>query len=310
MPYRDSDSDSGSTSRRKKKKRTRRSSSSSGDDQSSSRHRHRKRNARGSHKDKSRHRRSRSSSSSRYSSKTTSRKRRSRSTSRHRRSRSRTPSSRRRSRSRSLKHRSGRSWSGSSSRRHSRSASGSPRRSSRRSSSSSPRRSRRESPDLRNVSDADRLKLKIQQVMKAAANANAELSKKGLLPKGSSGSQASTPPTMQEQLERARMIEDINAPSFSQQAFVSRAGKKDGGTVKEVDNHAAAIFGSLETLVAANKEVVPLCNWRENPELLVHENLMESSEAKLERWRKKLAADRRKRLNGVSLTGGLVRTDT
>uniref|UniRef100_A0A147BTR6 Putative splicing factor sc35 n=1 Tax=Ixodes ricinus TaxID=34613 RepID=A0A147BTR6_IXORI len=308
MPYRDSDSDSGSTSRRKKKKRTHRSSSSSGDEQSSSRHRHRKKNARGSHQEKSRRRRSRSSSSSRYSSKATSRKRRSRSTSRHRRSRSRTPSSRRRSRSRSPKHRSGRSRSGSSSRRHSRSASDSPRRSSRRSTSSSPRRARRDSPDLRNVNDADRLKLKIQQVMKAAANANAELSKKGLLPKGSSN-QTSTPPTMQEQLERARMIEDINAPSFSQQVFVSRAGKKDGGSLKEVDNHTAAIFGSLETLVAANKEVVPLCNWREKPELLVHDNLMESSEAKLERWRKKLAAERRKRINGVSL-GGLARTDT
>lgn len=157
------------------------------------------------------------------------------------------------------------------------------------------------------MNDADRLKLKIQQVMKAAANANAELSKKGLLPKGSSN-QTSTPPTMQEQLERARMIEDINAPSFSQQVFVSRAGKKDGGSLKEVDNHTAAIFGSLETLVAANKEVVPLCNWREKPELLVHDNLMESSEAKLERWRKKLAAERRKRINGVSL-GGLARTD-
>uniref|UniRef100_V5I294 Putative transcriptional coactivator caper rrm superfamily n=1 Tax=Ixodes ricinus TaxID=34613 RepID=V5I294_IXORI len=319
MPYRDSDSDSGSTSRRKKKKRTHRSSSSSGDEQSSSRHRHRKKNARGSHQEKSRRRRSRSSSSSRYSSKTTSRKRRSRSTSRHRRSRSRTPSSRRRSRSRSPKHRSGRSRSGSSSRRHSRSASDSPRRSSRRSTSSSPRRARRDSPDLRNVNDADRLKLKIQQVMKAAgtnenaqrgrkSNASAELSKKGLLPKGSSN-QTSTPPTMQEQLERARMIEDINAPSFSQQVFVSRAGKKDGGSLKEVDNHTAAIFGSLETLVAANKEVVPLCNWREKPELLVHDNLMESSEAKLERWRKKLAAERRKRINGVSL-GGLARTDT
>lgn len=158
------------------------------------------------------------------------------------------------------------------------------------------------------MNDADRLKLKIQQVMKAAANASAELSKKGLLPKGSSN-QTSTPPTMQEQLERARMIEDINAPSFSQQVFVSRAGKKDGGSLKEVDNHTAAIFGSLETLVAANKEVVPLCNWREKPELLVHDNLMESSEAKLERWRKKLAAERRKRINGVSL-GGLARTDT
>lgn len=160
---------------------------------------------------------------------------------------------------------------------------------------------------MRNASDADRLKLKIQQVMKAAATANAELSKKGLLSKGA-GSQASTPPTMLEQLERARMIEDINAPSFSQQVFVPRANKKDGSTLKEVDNHTAAIFGSLETLVAANKEVVPLCNWREKPELLVHDNLMESSETKLERWRKKLAAERRKRINGVS-PGGLVRTD-
>lgn len=48
---------------------------------------------------------------------------------------------------------------------------------------------------------------------------------------------------------------------------------QDGSTLKEVDDHTAAIFGSLETLVAANKEVVPLCNWREKPELLVHDNV-------------------------------------
>lgn len=146
--------------------------------------------------------------------------------------------------------------------------------------------------------------------MQAAAIASAELREKGLLSKGSPGG-TNTPPTVQEQMERAKMIEDINAPSFSQQAFVSKRKdeKKDGSAAsKEMDPHSAAIFGSLESLVAASKDVVPLCNWREKPELLVHENLMENAEAKLDRWKKKLAAERRKRINGVAL-GSLSRTD-
>ncbi|KAH7961281.1 hypothetical protein HPB52_006674 [Rhipicephalus sanguineus] len=131
----------------------------------------------------------------------------------------------------------------------------------------------------RTGNETDKLKQKIQQVIKAAATANAELRERGLLPSGSSkegaaGSGASTPPSVLEQLERARLIDDINAPSFSQQSFVSRRehGKKDSaaGTSKVVDNHAAAIFGSFESLVSAAKEVVPLSNWREKPELLIH----------------------------------------
>ncbi|KAH6938757.1 hypothetical protein HPB50_012416 [Hyalomma asiaticum] len=146
------------------------------------------------------------------------------------------------------------------------------------------------------------------------ATANAELRERGLLPSGSSkegaaGSGASTPPSVLEQLERARLIDDINAPSFSQQSFVSRRDhvKKDSAasSSKVVDNHAAAIFGSFESLISAAKEVVPLSNWREKPELLIHPKLKEPTEVKLERWRKKLAAERRKRVNGTT-TSGLV----
>lgn len=170
----------------------------------------------------------------------------------------------------------------------------------------------------RSGNETDKLKQKIQQVIKAAATANAELRERGLLPSGSSkegaaGSGASTPPSVLEQLERARLIDDINAPSFSQQSFVSRRehGKKDSaaGISKVVDNHAAAIFGSFESLVSAAKEVVPLSNWREKPELLIHPKLKEATEVKLERWRKKLAAERRKRVNGTT-TSGLVLNDT
>lgn len=166
--------------------------------------------------------------------------------------------------------------------------------------------------------EADKLKQKIQQVIKAAATANAELRERGLLPSGSSkegaaGSGASTPPSVLEQLERARLIDDINAPSFSQQSFVSRRDhvKKDSAasSSKIVDNHAAAIFGSFESLISAAKEVVPLSNWREKPELLIHPKLKEQTEVKLERWRKKLAAERRKRVNGTT-TSGLVHDDT
>ncbi|KAL1439086.1 hypothetical protein MTO96_047547 [Rhipicephalus appendiculatus] len=148
----------------------------------------------------------------------------------------------------------------------------------------------------RTGNETDKLKQKIQQVIKAAATANAELRERGLLPSGSNkegaaGSGASTPPS----------------------SFVSRRehGKKDSAasTSKVVDNHAAAIFGSFETLVSAAKEVVPLSNWREKPELLIHPKLKEATEVKLERWRKKLAAERRKRVNGTT-TSGLLHNDT
>ncbi|KAL1439087.1 hypothetical protein MTO96_047547 [Rhipicephalus appendiculatus] len=111
---------------------------------------------------------------------------------------------------------------------------------------------------------------------------------------------------------RAR-LEAVPALRPVQQSFVSRRehGKKDSAasTSKVVDNHAAAIFGSFETLVSAAKEVVPLSNWREKPELLIHPKLKEATEVKLERWRKKLAAERRKRVNGTT-TSGLLHNDT
>ncbi|XP_037285343.2 uncharacterized protein LOC119178252 [Rhipicephalus microplus] len=313
MPHRDSDSDS---SRRKRKKRTHARSGSSSSD-SPDRYR-RKRRSRHSSRDKSRRRRSRSDSSSRYSSSKVSSSRRRRSGSRHRRSRSR--SSAPRKRSRTPKHRSRRSRSSSSSRRRSRSSSNSPRRSRKTSASVSPKRVRKPGDPLpsRTGNETDKLKQKIQQVIKAAATANAELRERGLLPSGSSkegaaGSGTSTPPSVLEQLQRARLIDDINAPSFSQQSFVSRRehGKKDSvsGTSKVVDNHTAAIFGSFESLVSAAKEVVPLSNWREKPELLIHPKLKEATEVKLERWRKKLAAERRKRINGTT-TSGLMHNDT
>uniref|UniRef100_L7LX57 Putative splicing factor sc35 n=1 Tax=Rhipicephalus pulchellus TaxID=72859 RepID=L7LX57_RHIPC len=317
MPHRDSDSDTASSSRRKRKKRTHARSGSSSSGNSSDRYRRKRRSGHSSH-DKSRRRRSRSNSSSRYSSSKGSSSRRRRSGSRHRRSRSRSPGPRRRSRT--PKHRSRRSRSSSSSRRRSRSSSDSPRRSRRTSASISPKRVRKPGDPLpsRTGNESDKLKQKIQQVIKAAATANAELRVRGLLPSGSSkegaaGSGASTPPSVLEQLERARLIDDINAPSFSQQSFVSRRehGKKDSaaGSSKVVDNHAAAIFGSFESLVSAAKEVVPLSNWREKPELLIHPKLKEVTEVKLERWRKKLAAERRKRVNGTTTTG-LLQNDT
>uniref|UniRef100_A0A2R5LE72 Putative transcriptional coactivator caper rrm superfamily protein n=1 Tax=Ornithodoros turicata TaxID=34597 RepID=A0A2R5LE72_9ACAR len=297
MPYHNSDSDNSSSSRYKKKKKTRsRSSSSSSDDRSS--HRHSKKSTR--HR---RHRsRSRSNSPAHYSS----RRRRSRSTSYHRRSRSRSLSPRRRPRSRSPKYRSHKSHSASGSRRQSRSLSGSPRR---RSNSPSSKSSKHSSTDSfpKNISDSDRLKMKIQQVIKAAANANAELREKGLLSEDAARAKLAAP-SVSEQIERAKIIDEINAPSFSQQAFVSRRKDEKKDSNKEVDEHTAAIFGSFESLVSATKEVVPLCNWREKPELLVHENLLESQEIKIERWCKKLAAERRKRVNGVAL-GHMARAD-
>ncbi|XP_077554381.1 uncharacterized protein LOC144169213 isoform X2 [Haemaphysalis longicornis] len=299
MPHRDSDSDTVTSSRRKRKKRRTRSSSSSSDDLPE-RYRRKRKGGHSSH-EKSRRRRSRSNSSSRYSTSKTSRKHRS--GSRHRRSRSWSPGARKRSRT--PKHRPRRSRSSSGSRRRSGSSSDTPRRSSKASPAISPKRVRKPGDPVapKTGNESDQLKQKIQQVIKAAGTSGGQ---------GAAAAGSSPGPTVLEQMERARLIEDINAPSFSQQAFVSRrdqANKKEAsGASKEVDNHAAAIFGSFESLVAAAKEVVPLSNWREKPELLIHDSLREAAEVKMERWRKKLAAERRKRLNGAT-GSGLVRAD-
>jgi len=114
--------------------------------------------------------------------------------------------------------------------------------------------------------------------------------------------------SISEQMERARMIDEINESGFSQQVFVSNkndsipsSGKNNDESKTSVsDAHANAMFGttSLEEFLAMqNKNPPKLTDYKTKPELLIHENLFNNREARLEKWRKKLQNDRRKFLS-------------
>jgi len=77
-----------------------------------------------------------------------------------------------------------------------------------------------------------------------------------------------------DQLKRANEIQDIKSSDFEPKNFIS-----------------------AKTLATLSLTEIPLpssLDWRENPELVLHPNLFESNEAKMERWLRKLTALRRK----------------
>lgn len=282
MPRRDSssESDRGSHRRRRDRKRNSSSPDSRGNSESSS----------DRVKRKTHHSRSRSGSRSRTS---------------RRRSRSRSLSSRspkrhaHRSRSSSRNRR--RSRSGSRSRRR-RSTSGSRSKGYRRSKSPSPRaKSYRNKNSSEVPKGGDILKQKVQQAIKAAANASAELREKGLL-------SDVTPLTtsISDQLKRSQAIDDINAQSFVQQEFISSRQTNKTITPKsedtfDKDSHMSAIFGLAAPKLglnanSADASIKKLESWKENPEMLVHESLFVDQTGKQERWLKKLFMMRKKQI--------------
>lgn len=168
------------------------------------------------------------------------------------------------------------------------------------------------------------LKLKLQQALKAAANADAELREKGLLQNTitttistattttitNNQNQKSNIASVADQIKRVHAIEEINSPNFTQHSFVSgHSTTKSEKSDNNGDIHTAAMFG-LSVYHPLSTEI-PVSNtgmnksmrdvWKNDPEKLAHENLFEDLEVKTERWKKKLIALRRKKINTEQL---------
>ncbi|XP_013415498.1 serine/Arginine-related protein 53-like [Lingula anatina] len=324
---RHSDTDS-EDDRRSKQKKKRRSRSYSPDSQSSysKKSKHKK-----SKKSKSK-KRSRSRSRSTERSKDSRRRSRSRSTERRRRSRSRSPDYRKRSRSSSLDRRR-RSRSRSRERRSRsrsrdrRSRSRSRERRSRRSSRSRERsrrsrsrsrdryqRSRsREStkeikvptsdpcsdiPGFQDLDPAEQNKIRLQMALKAAADADNKLKAQGLI-EGRTRAMELT-----DQLERQKAIEEIEEQGFVPQSFTS-GSSKDTTVQQKQGAHESAIFGrSYSSFTSVKKEpnteTTGKIVYRDTGSLL-HPSLCVSAEEKMERWKKKVAEYRRKKLEGEAM---------
>lgn len=148
--------------------------------------------------------------------------------------------------------------------------------------------------------------------LKAAAEADAQLRQKGILPPGGKkpdlNSKDKLPSakaeerTVQEQFYRAQAIDSINAAGFEPQAFISdRSLPRAKNATSHPDDHSAVIFGSnLESKAVENRvKLTPNAVLDQlMKDQLIHENLFADMAAKQERWVRKLYNMRQKRLNG------------
>uniref|UniRef100_T1IW16 Uncharacterized protein n=1 Tax=Strigamia maritima TaxID=126957 RepID=T1IW16_STRMM len=169
-------------------------------------------------------------------------------------------------------------------------------------------------------STEDQLKMKMQLALKAAADADALLRQQGLLtakakewgrnseqdntklPKPENKWPKEPPLSVKEQIDRAKALEEINAPEFQSQAFVS--GIPLSVLAKETervfDTHDSAIFGGVTdpNLMTVPK---PAASSASKNVCIAHENLFANIEMKEEKWIKKLMLMRQRKLNVVAI---------
>ncbi|XP_045199637.1 serine/Arginine-related protein 53-like [Mercenaria mercenaria] len=276
-------SDSEEEKKKRKKKKKKRSRSRSRSESIESRHSTKPKKSK---KKKKRRSRSRSRSPDRY--------RRSRSRSYDRRSRSRS-----RDRYRSRYSRS-RSWSRDRRRRRSRSYD-SHSRSSRRSRSYSPERKSRKNrssneredpcaniPGFAEMTPAEQAKIRMHMALKAAAAADEKL--KGDVTKSHSST------SLHDSMAFSQAIQDIESSSFAASSFKSSRGdRKEEKSVK--DDFTFGTAGELKLDSQRKPVLVDVEN-----EDLAHPSLYTDPEEKLDQWIQKLAAMRRKKLEGEALT--------
>lgn len=161
------------------------------------------------------------------------------------------------------------------------------------------------------LSPEEQLKIKMQLALKAAAEADAQLREKGILPAGNETKEKAVTAapllTVQEQISRAQAIDVINAPEFQPQEFKSKKSLPKGSSLvnSPADDHSTAIFGSnMESKVIEDRIVTKpnVILDRLVRDQLVHENLFADATAKQERWVKKLYSMRQRRLNGEAMS--------
>ncbi|GFS85095.1 uncharacterized protein NPIL_554721, partial [Nephila pilipes] len=136
--------------------------------------------------------------------------------------------------------------------------------------------------------DEDILNIKLQAALKAAAETDAALKGKGVLSStmdNKSISEGVVELTVDEQMKRARAIENINASSFVQQDFKSTRvwGKSKYEAPTDTNRNGVDIDTSdLKLSIKVDD------SWKNDPEKLVHPHLFENLEEKTEKWKEKL----------------------
>jgi len=132
--------------------------------------------------------------------------------------------------------------------------------------------------------------------LKAAAEADAQLREKGVLTSRNRPTKEKTsePLSFQEQINRSDAINQINAPGFAPQDFISNADKLQ--TNDPSGSSATDLFSydnqqANKSSITATMEKLVQCE-------LAHENLFANKELRQEKWVRRLYTMRQKRLNG------------
>ncbi|XP_064639140.1 arginine/serine-rich coiled-coil protein 2-like [Lineus longissimus] len=244
---------------------------------------------------------------------------RSRSRDRHYRSRSRSRerSYRARSRSRSRDRRRSRSRSRSKERRYNY-------KSRSRSRSASRRSSRRSTPEKRKIKEKDlkieqddptahipgfdkmpplkQAEIRMQLALKAADAANEKLKAQGVL--AGAAASSTLAPSVADQLNRAKIIEDIESDGFRPVSFKSgvpikpKKSKSNGNGVSDEMSHEMAMFGTGNAPV----DLDTMIKKRIESDALLGNILYEDMETKMKRWVQKLTMMRRQNLEGEAMS--------
>lgn len=146
--------------------------------------------------------------------------------------------------------------------------------------------------------------------LKAAADADAQLREQGVLT-GQFGGRKWEPDdvdkeqqpvrSFKEQLDRAKAIDEINAPGFDAKPFMT-------GTIltpsaeeekEKLEHHDAAIFGTNPNVESRISDKLDLSDL--DKDNIAHENFFIDPAIKEERWIKKLMNMRQRQLNGEAM---------
>ncbi|XP_074658152.1 uncharacterized protein LOC141911089 [Tubulanus polymorphus] len=149
-------------------------------------------------------------------------------------------------------------------------------------------------PGLDKMNPVAQAEMRMQMALKAAALADQKLKKQGVL--SSSPSLIQTEEEINDQLERAKLIDNIERDGFDQTAFRSTKSQKEDGIVN-LPSHNDVIFGAEIPQFAPTK---PKIMYQES-DTPFHPIYYESDEVKFERWKIRLMEMRKQKLAEMTI---------
>lgn len=162
------------------------------------------------------------------------------------------------------------------------------------------------SASLEYLNSAEKAEAKLQMALKAAAAADEQLKRQGLLAASAGRPLIST----EDQQKRANAIEAIDSEGFAQSTFRSTRSEIPMPKGSKADaSHAGAMFGTsvssnfLDSISKTTDGAIK-ASVVEDDNLLMHPNMyLMSVEEKMERWKVKIVEIRKKILKE---TGGVI----